>query len=214
MASALAAILLVAVTGCSDDQASSDGVLSGSNIVQPGRPGEPASTLGPDAQLPETGWNDSDAAFMAMMIPHHAQALEMSELAETRAQSESVSALAQRISGAQGPEIIAMSSWLQDRDLEVPSAEGAAHEHGEQMSGAMPGMLTEAEMSELAEAQGTRFDRLFLEGMIGHHEGAVQMAGEVATEGSDIIVSEVAAEVAVGQSAEIQRMHELLRELG
>lgn len=142
-----------------------------------------------------------------------AQALEMSELAGTRAQSKSVKALAQRISGAQGPEIIAMSSWLQGRDLEVPTAEAATHEHGEPMSGPMPGMLTEAEMSELAEAQGARFDRLFLNAMIGHHEGAVQMADEVATEGTDIIVSEVAADVAVGQSAEIDRMRELLQAL-
>ena len=207
-----AAILLIAVTGCSDDQASSDGVLSGSNILQPGSPGEPASTLGPDAEVPETEWNDSDAAFMAMMIPHHAQALEMSELARTRAQSESVKALAQRISGAQGPEIIAMSAWLEARKLEVPAAEGDAHEH-EHDDATMPGMLSEAEMSELAEARGADFDRLFLEGMIGHHQGAVQMAEEVATEGTDVLVSEMAADVGVGQSAEIDRMRTLLQEL-
>jgi len=208
------AVILLAVSGCTAGEADS-GASAGTTMLQPGGPGEPASTLGPDAEVPEAGWNDSDAAFMAMMIPHHAQALEMSELARTRAQSESVKALARRISGAQAPEIVAMSSWLKGRDLVVPTAEGEMHEHahGEQMDATMPGMLTETEMSELAAAHGAGFDRLFLEGMIGHHEGAVQMADEVAIQGTDIIVSEVAADVAVGQSAEIDRMRELLREL-
>lgn len=206
---ALLLILVVALTGCTSGESGSD---SSGTVLAPGSPGDQASTLGPDEELPETEWNDADAAFMTMMIPHHAQALEMSELARTRAQSESVKALAQRISGAQGPEIIAMSAWLEARKLEVPAAEGDAHEH-EHDDATMPGMLSEAEMSELAEARGADFDRLFLEGMIGHHQGAVQMAEEVATEGTDVLVSEMAADVGVGQSAEIDRMRTLLQEL-
>ena len=150
-----------------------------------------------------------------MMVPHHAQALEMSALAPERAASKQVLALARRIKGAQGPEVLTMSSWLQTRDIEVPKAgeDPSSYDHGEHGHMEMEGMLTREQLAELEAARGARFDRLFLRDMIGHHQGAVDMAQQVAVDGTDLQVSEIAADVNTGQAAEINRMRDLLRAL-
>lgn len=186
---------------------------SGATILQPGRPGEAASTLNP-GQIPSAPeWNDSDVAFVQMMVPHHAQALEMSHLAETRAGSAQVRSLARRIAGGQGPEILTMSAWLQQRNIDVPKAGDDAHDHSHHGQEPIMGMLTGAEMKRLAMAEGSTFDRLFLRGMVGHHDGAVEMAGAVSVAGADVQVSEMAADVVASQSAEIGRMRAMLRDL-
>jgi len=212
----LCGVLAAGLVACSSDESAQrgDDEKAQSKIIQPGRPGEDNQTLDPDTVLEEPGTNQADQTFMQMMIPHHAQALEMSELAQTRARDEQVVAIARRIKGAQGPEIVAMSSWLQSRDLEVPksmddlgdmSGHGHHGDHGE--SGAsMAGMLTDRQMTRLARARGREFDRLFLAGMIQHHEGAVTMARDEMEEGSDTLALELAADVAAGQQAEIRRM--------
>ncbi|MGH3366074.1 MAG: DUF305 domain-containing protein [Nocardioidaceae bacterium] len=218
--------LALALTGCSGDGASEaeDGrhPEARSKIIQPGRPGQPNQTLDPDTTLEESEYNDADAMFLQMMIPHHAQALEMCELAQTRADDERVLALSRRIKGAQGPEIVSMSSWLQARDLPVPTspediegghgAHGAHGAHGGH-GASMPGMLTDTEMDALRRARGHRFDRLFLAGMIQHHRGAVDMAGTALTDGVDLLANEIANDIAVGQSAEIGRMQDLRSDL-
>jgi uncharacterized protein (DUF305 family) len=208
--------------------ASPDSARPAHTVVQPGRPGEPAETLPPDATVPGTKWNAADVEFVQMMIPHHAQALRMCALARTRADDPQVAAVARRIDAAQAPEILALSSWLQDRGLPVPSVPGAGtdpdgsmhhrhgSQHGAQHDGAgmqMPGMLSAAQMRALAEASGPRFDRLFLADMIRHHSGAVTMAEQVAVSGSDLRVSEIAAEVATEQRAEIDRMRTIRAKL-
>jgi uncharacterized protein (DUF305 family) len=208
--------------------ASPDSARPAHTVVQPGRPGDPAKTLPPDANVPGTKWNAADVDFVQMMIPHHAQALRMCALARTRADDPQVAAVARRIDAAQAPEILALSSWLQDRGLPVPSAPGAGtgphsahgsmhHHHRSQPDGGammqMPGMLSAAEMRTLAEASGARFDRLFLADMIRHHAGAVTMAERVAVSGSDLRVSEIAAEVATEQRAEIDRMRTIRTQL-
>lgn len=185
-------------------------------VIAPAGPGEEASTGGPEsAPEPPSGadFNQSDIAFMQMMVPHHAQALEMSRLAARHARSADVRRLASRIRAAQAPEILAMSSWLTERDVDVPQAgeDHSAYEHGTHGSRRMGGMLTGAQMSELARARGAEFDQLFLLGMISHHRGAVQMASTVAVAGTDIRVSELAADVNAGQLAEIARMRQMLR---
>ena len=176
----------------------------------------------------EPSTNETDIAFMQMMVPHHAQALEMSELAQSRARDGQVVAISRRIKGAQGPEIVSMSSWLQSRDLEVPeSVEDAAsmdmsrgdhsgHEGGDDSGGAamaMHGMLSEREMADLARARGREFDRLFIAGMIQHHEGAVAMARDEMEAGSDQLALELAADVAAGQQAEIPRLVDIRDQL-
>ena len=111
-------------------------------------------------------FSGADIMFAQMMIPHHQQAIDMSALAESRALSPAVKALASKISSEQGPEIEQMRSWLK--------AANAPTEMGHQMS--MDGMLSEAELERLTNASGAEFDELFILGMIAHHEGAIEMA--------------------------------------
>lgn len=214
---AASVVLVLALGACSDSTDPEDRPASGqdtearSQILQPGQPGEPNQTLDPDTTLDSPEWNDADAMFMQMMVPHHVQALEMAELAATRARDESVASLARRIQGAQGPEIRSMASWLAARGLDVPASMQEAH--GDHGGVSMMGMLTDAQMEELAAARGPEFDRLFLAGMIQHHQGAVDMAGIQLEEGSDLLALELAADIATGQLAEIRRMEDLGEQL-
>lgn len=211
-------MVVVLLAGCTAEDDSPDeaaGTPSSStdqegNVLQPGLPGEPNTTLGPDATLEPGGWTESDAEFLTMMIPHHAQALEMAELARTRAQDTEVRAIADRIGDAQGAEIVMMAGWLQEQGLDVPSAEDVA-DHLDM--GGMTGMLTPDEMDELAAAEGERFDALFLRGMVRHHAGAIDMARAARLTGGDVRVGEIADDTIASQSAEIGRMRDLLRRL-
>ncbi len=141
------------------------------------------------------------------MIEHHLQALEIAALAPDRAGSDAVRSFAERVTAAQGPEVHALASWLQARDLAVPEGaqdaggtgprapDGAGHDHG---AGAA-GMLSDEQLAALEAASGPKFDRLFLEGMIQHHEGALAMVDVVLVEGEDLFANEMAAETAAGQ---------------
>lgn len=226
LAASLAAVTLTVLSACTADsgsaepraEAESSNPPADGTVIQPGHPGEEAETLPPDASVPATEHNDSDVEFVQMMIPHHAQAIEMGELARTRANDEQVQALAERIADAQGAEILEMAAWLERHGIEAPTAEDLeqdAHHGGSHggHSAMMPGMLSPAEMDELAAADGARFDELYLRGMIAHHQGAIDMAGRVMTEGSDIRIGEIAADVSVGQTAEIERMRTMLGRL-
>lgn len=181
-------------------------------VLQPGAPGDAGSTAAPGTTAEQAGVAHDDIAFMQMMIPHHAQALTMSRLAPRRAASPAVKAMARRILAAQGPEILTMAAWLRDHDLAVPNAEDDpdAYDHGKHGHATMHGMLTPAELRALRRARGERFDRLYLAGMIRHHEGAIAMADVVAVKGTDVLVSELAGDILVGQNAEIDRMRALL----
>ncbi|SDF12533.1 Uncharacterized conserved protein, DUF305 family [Cellulosimicrobium cellulans] len=193
-------------------------------VVQPGRPGEDATTVAPEgyAGAPDDGsWNQADAAFVTGMIEHHLQALEIAALAPDRAGSDAVRSFAERVTAAQGPEVHALASWLQARDLAVPEGaqdaggtgprapDGAGHDHGDGTAG----MLSDEQLAALAAASGPEFDRLFLEGMIQHHEGALAMVDVVLVEGEDLFANEMAAETAAGQGGEIDRMRDLLAQL-
>ena len=221
---ALAVVVVAGLTGltaCTGEAAESGPASSadptattdpGVVQVQPGAPGEPATTLDADAVVGGPGWNHDDLAFMQMMVPHHQQALEMAELAESRADSPEVAGLAARIEAAQGPEILLMAGWLAEQGVEVPgpSDDPSAWDHSSHGHSGMAGMLDAEQMAALAEAEGVEFDRLFLEGMISHHEGAVEMALDVLTGGQDQRVLELADDVNAGQSAEIARMRRML----
>jgi uncharacterized protein (DUF305 family) len=108
-----------------------------------------------------------------------------------------------------------MSAWLDERNIEVPRADAdpMEYDHSKHGHNSMMGMMTPAQMKELSAARGERFDRLFLRGMIRHHAGAVDMAEDAAQDGTDMIVSEMSADVAATQSAEIGRMEDLLANL-
>lgn len=173
-------------------------------VVQGGAPGEAAVTISPSAAATDK-WTQTDADFVTMMIPHHAQALEMTRLAREHGVHPEVVSLAKRIESAQGPEIVAMSGWLNARGLRVPRASDPAH--------TMAGMLTPDQMSELGKARGETFDRLFLTGMIQHHQGALEMVEPMASKGSDALAIEMAMDVEATQSVEIDIMEKLLDEL-
>jgi uncharacterized protein (DUF305 family) len=187
----------------------------GLTVIQPGRPGEEASTGTPGEPVEQPPPNHSDIAFMQMMVPHHAQALEMAKLARLHAVDPAVRRMAARIRAAQGPEILTMSAWLERQNVEVPQPDDDPREfdHAQHGHDGMMGMLSEAEMTALENARGARFDRLFLRAMIRHHRGAVGMAETVSAEGADVLVSELAADVHVTQTSEIARMRQLLSQL-
>ncbi|MBN0040599.1 DUF305 domain-containing protein [Cellulosimicrobium cellulans] len=195
-------------------------------VVQPGRPGEEATTVAPEdyGATPEEGsWNQADAAFVTGMIEHHLQALEIAALAPDRAGSDAVRSFAERVTAAQGPEVHALASWLQARDLAVPDGvddDGGTGPRapgggagGHEGHGAGAGMLSDEQLAAIEAASGAEFDRLFLEGMIQHHEGALAMVDVVLVEGQDLFANEIAAETAAGQGGEIDRMRDLLATL-
>ncbi|SDS99465.1 Uncharacterized conserved protein, DUF305 family [Nocardioides scoriae] len=186
----------------------------GPRVVQGGEPGEDATLLPEGEDVVEREWSHDDEMFMQMMVPHHGQALEMTELAARRAQDPRVRRLAGRIEASQGPEISMMAAWLAERGLPVPSAaDASAADHGSHGHLEMQGMLTRPQLDALAEARGARFDRLFLTSMIGHHEGAVAMAQETALGGTDARVGELRDDVSASQTVEIGRMQDLLADL-
>ena len=209
----LALLAALALSGCLEKENDAEpGASSSPRVVQPGGPGQDASTIGPGQVVKQSDFAHDDVAFMQMMIPHHAQALTMSKLASTRAESPEVKSIARRILAAQRPEILTMAAWLENKGVAVPSAKDdpADFDHGEHGHDTMHGMLTDAQLADLRNASGAEFDRLYLEGMIQHHEGAITMADAVATGGTDVQVTEIANEIVIGQGAEIDRMKALL----
>ncbi len=149
----------------------------------------------------------ADAMFAAMMIPHHQQAVVMSDLAPARASSAEIKSLAAEIKDAQAPEIEQMRGWLQEWGVaEMGMSDMAAHTG----HGGMQGMLTQEQLDELAASTGADFDRLFATYMIEHHEGAIVMAEEVLGSGSDPRVAALARQIVQSQQAEIDQMRAFL----
>ena len=177
----------------------------GVSVVRPGAPGQP-STVGATQAPPATVQHvKADVEFMQGMIGHHAQALDMVALLETRTESPDMKLLALRIKVSQQDEIRFMRDWLRDRGETVPS-EHAHHAHDYKL---MPGMLSPDEMAKLAAAKGPDFDRLFLEYMIKHHDGALLMVTELFKKdgaGQQPDVHAFASDVIADQQMEIDRM--------
>lgn len=187
------------------------------STVQPGAPGEATRPVSPAAGATSApAHTEADERFMRDMLVHHAQALEMAALVPSRTTSEDIRLLAERIEVSQNDEIAAMRSWLRSHGDEEPAAgEHAHHGAGGEHAG-MPGMLTEAELARLAAASGAEFDRLFLEFMIRHHQGALVMVEELfSTPGSGQAgdIFQIASEIASDQRMEIDRMRALLASL-
>jgi uncharacterized protein (DUF305 family) len=182
-------------------------------IVQPGAPGEPTREITAREATDASGVRHTaaDVAFMQGMIGHHAQALEMTALLPDRTTRADLRALARRIEASQADEMAMMKEWLAKRGEAAPGAH-AHHGHGP----LMPGMLTPDEMQRLRAAEGTDFERLFLEGMIRHHEGALTMVRElfeVPGAGQEPELFAFASDVEADQAMEIRRMRALLKEL-
>ncbi|WP_017574072.1 DUF305 domain-containing protein [Nocardiopsis halotolerans] len=225
------ALVMLGVSACTGD----DGVQESANVIAPGAPGEsssPATSEQIAALAEEQGHNEADVTYLVEMIAHHSQALEMTELVPERHQREEIELIAERISAAQGPEITAMESWLEE-NVFGPARENPAHQnfcglegdgthHGgdgdepacelEVDHDDMPGMASEEEMEQLAAAEGDAFDWLFVELMATHHEGGITMAEDVLAEGRDQTVMRMANDVIAEQRADIARMEQILED--
>ncbi|MFA4950928.1 DUF305 domain-containing protein [Brevundimonas sp.] len=220
--SAAAGVLILA-TGAMAQQAP---------IVQPGAPGQASRALeGREAsRIADNRYSADDVKFMQDMILHHAQAVEMAALVDSRTNTQAVKDIAGRIDASQADEIEFMQGWLRERGETAPDpAQGhsmtgmdhSAHAgmdhsaHGSMAHAGMPGMATTEQMAAMAAANGEAFDALFLQRMIAHHEGAVKMVADLlARPGSayDPILSRFANDVTNEQQAEINRMTALLRQ--
>ena len=210
------ALALGSVACTADDPPAEDDAAP---VVQLGAPGEEGKTLSPDEAeaIEEPTWTDADVEFVQMMLPHHQQALEMTALVEDRAADPDLAQLAERIEVSQQDEIALLEEWLSERGEMVSGMHGEHGGHGGHEGGGghqdMPGMLTPAQLDQLARAEGERFDRLFLQGMIRHHEGAVVMVETLLTGGEGGQESEVfqlASHIGTDQQVEIAAMKERL----
>lgn len=186
---AAAAALTLTLAGCSASESSTDG----------------------------NAYNDADVDFASDMIQHHAQALQMVDLTLGRKLDAEVVTLTEQIRAAQAPEIEKMADWLEDWDQPVPEtsrdhANAHAQEHGEsvEMDTDMPGMLSAKELESLESAAGPEFQTMWLEMMIEHHEGAVEMAEAQVEEGSNAKAVAVAEDIISTQEREISTMQDLL----
>ncbi|HEX3702306.1 MAG TPA: DUF305 domain-containing protein [Vicinamibacterales bacterium] len=176
----------------------------------------PASLHATPPGLGQLPYSDADVEFMSGMIPHHAQAVIMAGWAPSHGARQDVAILCERIVVGQRDEIRTMQNWLQDRGQPVPDATSTRHKmkmDGMEHEMLMPGMLTDEEMAALDRARGPEFDRLFLIGMIKHHQGAIDMVNVLFKSygaAQDEVVFKFASDVYADQSTEINRMNEML----
>lgn len=190
-------------------------------VVQPGAPGQPTKTLPPTTRGMLPPLSPADVEFMQGMIMHHAQAVEMTDLIPTHSESKDLQSLGARINSSQADEIKFMKRWLVARGESVSmpmhdSMPGMAHgdssHHSMKDMPLMPGMLTPEQMEALRKATGAEFDRLFLSGMIQHHQGALTMVKDLfdTAGGQDAEIFGFATDVDTGQRAEIRIMQSML----
>ncbi|MGW1800042.1 DUF305 domain-containing protein [Streptomyces sp. NPDC001984] len=206
VAIALSVVAVLGGGGCDSGTTAKPAAVNGPSVIVPGEPGEANRTLSAEDAAEQRAEDDSpnsaDVSYAQLMIEHHAQALDMTELAPKHADSTQVERLAERIAAAQGPEIKAMRGWL--------TSYGKPEKPGGHAHTAMPGMATEAQLKRLRAAEGKAFDRLFLTLMITHHEGAITMATDVKAQGNNIRIEEMADDVIAQQTSEIARMRKML----
>lgn len=170
-----------------------------------------ATTAGPSPAQTEDApiFNDADVTFVTTMIPHHEQAIEMSEIVLAKDDLDpDVAELAEAIQAAQGPEIEQLQTWLDAWGVDEHAGHGSSHDEHE-----MDGMMTSEDLAALEAASGPEASRLFLEQMIEHHEGAVDMARTQLEDGSNPEALALAQEIIDAQTSEIEQMREILSRL-
>ena len=185
-------------------------------VVQPGAPGKPSRTLPPSTKGTLPPQSQADVEFMQGMIMHHAQAVEMTALIASHTENKDLRLLGARISSSQSSEIRFMKRWLAARgeplSMAMPGMPNMDASH--QTMALMPGMLTPDQMEALRNAKGAEFDRLFLTGMIQHHDGALTMVKDLfdtAGAGQDADVFNFATDADNTQRAEIRIMQTMLQ---
>jgi uncharacterized protein (DUF305 family) len=184
-------------------------------VVQPGAPGQPTKTLPSTTQATLPPESRVDVEFMQGMIMHHEQAVEMTALMPTHTDNPELSTLGARISRSQSDEIKFMKRWLASRGEPLSMAMPGMPDMDASGKAVplMPGMLTPEQMEALRKAKGAEFDRLFLEGMIQHHGGALTMVKDLydtAGAGQNAELFDFTSDVDSGQRAEIRIMQGML----
>jgi uncharacterized protein (DUF305 family) len=192
-AGAGALVLLTACGGSNDPMAGHQGMTDSA----------PAATAA--ATQPAAGFNDADVMFAQMMIPHHQQAVMMADRAATRAADTEVKNLAAKIKAAQDPEIATMRGWLTTWSKPAPSADTMGH--------AMPGIMSDDDMHKLEGAKGGEFDKMFVQMMTAHHNGAIEMAKTEQAQGSNPDAKKLAQTIQAAQEAEVTQMQKILDRL-
>ena len=187
-------------------------------VVQPGAPGQPSKTLPPSARASLPPLAPADIAFMQGMIMHHQQAVEMTAWIPSHTDNQELRALGARISRSQTDEIQFMRRWLVERGQpqSMPMAGMPDMEMSHHHTMMMPGMLTPGQMEALNQAKGADFDRLFLIGMIQHHDGALTMVKDLfdtAGSGEDAELFDFATDADNSQRAEIKIMQGMLEKM-
>lgn len=196
---ALAAALVLSACGTADTAATSAA--------------NPSASAANSAPASKTK-NEADVVFASMMIPHHAQAISMADTALKQATDPKVKALAPKIKAAQGPEIERMSGWLTGWGAPVPAADDGSDMAGmEGMGDQTGGMMSAKEITTLNKATGSAFDRMWLQMMVKHHQGAVAMAKTALDQGANPEAKKLAKSIIDGQSAEIDEMNSILSEI-
>ena len=181
-------------------------------VVQPGAPGEPSKTLPPSTRPTVPHLSQADVDFMQGMIMHHSQAVEMTAMIPSHTENKDVQSLGAKISSSQMDEINFMKRWLVARHEPVSMAMPDMDVSGQSMA-PMPGMLTTAQMAALRRAKDAEFDRLFLAGMIQHHNGALIMVKDLFDTpgaGQDADLFNFATDADNTQRAEIRIMQDML----
>ncbi|WP_431964737.1 DUF305 domain-containing protein [Nocardia sp. bgisy134] len=189
----VAAGALLFAAGCGDDSDSTSGTDHGTS-----------STTAGATSAARTDFDNADVTFLQMMYPHHAQAVEMAKLVPSHSQNPQLLALAAEVEKAQAPEMEQISSLLQSFGKPAPTAGGGHEGHG------MPGMMSAEQMSALQAASGAEFDRMWLEMMIQHHAGAIDMAETELADGVNPDTQALARSVIAAQEAEIATMRTML----
>jgi len=184
-------------------------------VVQPGAPGKPGKTLPPSTRAELPPRSQADVEFMQGMIMHHSQAVEMTALITSHTENKDLRSLGARISSSQSDEIKFMRRWLVARgesvSMMMPAMPGM--DMSREPMALMPGMLTPEQMEALRKAKGAEFDRLFLTGMIQHHNGALTMVKDLfdtAGAGQDAELFNFATDADNSQRAEIRIMDSML----
>lgn len=219
-AAALVAGLVLMLGACSggDEEPTSTATSPDAPVLQPGEPGEPNTSLSGTSAVasPSASHNAADVDFLQDMITHHAQAVVMGDLAEEELTDPKVKAMAARISAEQKPEMRGMARTLKSWKEKVPPQ---AHNpnfgvrDGHSSHSGMPGMASREDLEKLGDATGEDADRLYLDLMIKHHQGAVTMCETLGRHGSDERTGELGDDISVTQTKQIEQMKAMRKRL-
>lgn len=194
-----AVVATLALTACGTGAASGSGALK-------------TGVSAPSGTTVHQAKNSADIAFATMMLPHHAQAIAMADIALKRATDPKVMALAPKIKAAQGPEIRRMAGWLTGWGEPLPGTnDGSNMSDMSGMDGQTGGMMSTQETTDLNAATGSSFDRMWLQMMVRHHQGAVDMATVEIAQGANLESKRLAQSIISSQSAEVSEMNSILK---